>query len=70
MKTTTNWLDARGKAKLKKELITLLRTLPREYWTAAIMTHADDPARRVAVFQIFCAMEQSGELDELKARPR
>lgn len=65
--SATKWLDKKAQAKLKRELIIILRTSPRERWVSQIMSgYSADPALRVAVFQIFCAMEQSGELDALK----
>lgn len=62
-----SWLDKKEMAKLKRELVDLLRTQTRAQWVPMIMRrYSSDPAQRVAVFQIFCAMEQSGELDALK----
>lgn len=65
--TDTNWLNAKAQAKVKRDLVRILRTTPRAQWANIILAkYSHKPALRVAVFQIFCAMEQSGELDELK----
>jgi hypothetical protein len=62
----TKWLD---NAQVKRELLDLLKTTPRKRWVESVMAkYGGTPEGRVAVFQVFCQMLDSGELDELKAR--
>lgn len=65
--TARKWIQKDEQAELKAELIALLQGVPREQWVATVMRkYSRKVETRVAIFQIVCAMEQSGELDQLK----
>lgn len=65
------WFNDSDLATLKQTIIKLLGSTPRSQWVAVIMRKfSHSSATRVAIFQLFCKMEQSGELDELKERSR
>jgi len=67
MKKTPKWFNEAQLAELKKEIIDLLHETPRARWSDVIIrNYSDNAAVRVAVFQLFCRMMDSGELDELK----
>lgn len=57
-----------NEARIKRELINILQTEPRARWVDIIMErYGCAPAHRVDVFRVFIKMQDSGELDSIKA---